>query len=375
MFEAIKNFFETLGAALAPFAYGLAFAFLVSPIYNKIRKKLPKWVCLVIALLIILLAFALLGFLIVPQVVDSVALLISQLPDYIKSLDSISYDLLNHNPEIASIIEKYYSGVGDSIDTWFENSFMPNISTYLSAATNGLISVVVVFKDIIIGLIVMVYFLGMKDTAKSRAKKICYSVLSIDKANTFIEDCRFTYDVFSNFLVGKIIDSLIIGVLTFIVISIFRIPYASLIAIIVGVTNVIPFFGPFIGAIPCALLLLVVSPSKCILFIIIIFIIQQLDGNIIGPKILGDKTGVSSFWVLFSILLFGGLFGFVGMVIAVPVFAVIYRLIKRLVYEKLWAKNLSTHTKDYDDLEKIDEETKEYIKKDGDTDTTGDLEG
>lgn len=369
MWEAIKTFFSSIGSAMAPFAYGLAFAFLMCPIYNKLRKKIHKFICAGICLIIMLAIFALLGLLIIPQLIESVTNLIRRAPDYVASLDALSNSLLAKNPELANIVKTYYSGVGDSINLWFENSFIPNINSYFTAVSSGVISVAIAFKNIIIGLIVMVYFLNMKDVTKCRAKKICYSILSIEKANTFIDDCRFAYSAFNDFLVGKIIDSAIIGLLTFIVIGIFLIPYAAFVSIIIGITNIIPFFGPFIGAIPCALIILVESPIKCLEFVIIIFIIQQLDGNVIGPKILGNKVGVSSFWVLFSILLFGGLFGFTGMILGVPIFAVIYRLLKRGVYEKLWAKNLSTHTKDYKDLEKIDEETKEYITKNG-TDIT-----
>lgn len=371
MFEAIKSFFATIGNAIAPFAYGLAFAFLVLPIYKRLKKKLPGFVCSAICLLVIILVIAILALLIVPQFIDSMSAIIKQMPDYIVKMDMFFNSIFSSNPEIAKTIAEHYSGFSSSVTDWFAGEMLPNVTKYISSITSGVWNLILGIKNLLIGLIVMVYFLNMKETTKARAKKIVYSILPIDKANLFMEDCRFTFDVFSNFLVGKIIDSLIIGVLTFIVISIFRMPYAPLIAIIVGVTNIIPFFGPFIGAIPCALLLLAVSPLQCLEFCIIILVIQQLDGNVIGPKILGEKTGVSSFWVLFSILLFGGLFGFIGMIIAVPAFAVIFRLIKRKVYELLEKKNLSTDTKDYSDLYKIDEETKEYINKD---DTTGDME-
>lgn len=371
MFEAIKEFFNTIGNAIAPFAYGLAFAFLVLPVYKRLRRKLPPVVCSAICLLVMIVAIALLAFMIVPQFIDSISAIIKLMPDYINTLDSIVEGVFASNPGLAETIETHYSGVGDSIVQWAAGEFLPNIKLYISSISSGVWNLIMGLKNILIGFIVMVYFLNMKDTTKARAKKIVYSILPIDKANLFLEDSRFTFDVFSNFLVGKIIDSVIIGILTFIVISIFRIQYAPLIAIIVGVTNIIPFFGPFIGAIPCALLLLAVSPVQCLIFCIIILVIQQLDGNVIGPKILGQKTGVSSFWVLFSILLFGGLFGFVGMIIAVPTFAVIYRICKRHVIARLEQRKLSVDTKDYADLNRIDEETKEYINND---DTTGDME-
>ncbi len=370
MFEAIRGFFNTLGEALAPFAYGLAFAFLVLPIYRKLEKKLPKAVCSIICLLIIIVAMALLLLLIVPQFIDSVSMILSQFPSYINALDDIVKGLFESYPGLAETIETHYSNVGDSVVKWVAGEMLPNLNSYVASITSGVWSVILTFKNVIIGFIVMIYFLNMKDITKARAKKMAYGLLPIDKANILLDDCRYTCDVFSKFLVGKIIDSIIIGLLTFIVVSLFGIPYAPLISIIVGVTNIIPFFGPFIGAIPCAVLLLAVSPIKCLEFCIIILVVQQLDGNIIGPKILGQQTGVGSFWVLFSILLFGGLFGFVGMIIAVPTFAVIHRIIKRIIYKNLEKKDLSTHSADYSDLKKIDEDTKEYIN----NDTTGDME-
>lgn len=371
MFEAISNFFNTMGDALAPFAYGLAFAFLVMPIYKRLNKKLHKAVCSAICLVILIVIFGLLAFLIIPQFIDSISMIIGKLPAYMNALDEMVNNVFANNPGLAETIQKHYSNIGDSVVSWAAGELLPNLTGYLSSITSGVWNLILTLKNILIGFIVMVYFLNMKDITKARAKKCVYGILPLNKANLFLDDCRYTYDVFSGFLVGKIIDSAIIGILTFIVISIFKIPYAPLISIIVGVTNIIPFFGPFIGAIPCALLLLADSPLKCLIFCIIILIIQQLDGNIIGPKILGEKTGVASFWVLFSILLFGGLFGFVGMIIAVPTFAVIYRIIKRNIIKKLDEKQLSTDTRNYSDLKKIDEDTKEYINKD---DTTGDME-
>ena len=214
----------------------------------------------------------------------------------------------------------------------------------------------------LIGLMVMVYLLNMKEILAAQVKKICYSILEVKKANRLLEETRYIRKVFSQFIVGKIIDSLIIGIINYVFMLIIHMPYALLISVVVGVTNVIPFFGPFIGAIPSAFILLLVSPISCLEFLIWILILQQVDGNIIGPKILGQTTGLASFWVLFSILLFGGLFGIVGMVIGVPTWAVIYRLTKERVNIKLGKKKLSVDSKDYWGLQGIDEENGEYIR-------------
>jgi len=222
--------------------------------------------------------------------------------------------------------------------------------------------VVMVLKNILIGVIVMVYLLNIKGTLSAQGKKIIYSIFPVKTANQAIDEIRFVHRVFGGFITGKILDSLIIGILCFVLLNAMKMPYTLLVSVIVGVTNVIPFFGPFIGAIPSAFLILLVSPIKCLYFLIFILLLQQFDGNILGPKILGQSTGLPSFWVLFSILLFGGLFGFVGMIIAVPTFAVIYSVVSRLVNRSLTKKDLSLKTADYFDLERIDEDKKTYMK-------------
>ena len=205
----------------------------------------------------------------------------------------------------------------------------------------------------------MVYLLNIKDTLTAQVKKIVYAILPVQAANGTVEEFRYIHKVFSGFIIGKLIDSLIIGVLCFILMNLF----ALLISVIVGVTNVIPFFGPFIGAIPSAVLVFLISPRQCLYFVGLVLVLQQFDGNILGPKILGDSTGLSSFWVLFSILLFGGLMGFVGMIIAVPTFAVIYRLVTEFTTWKLGKKALSDSLDSYDRLDYIDETEQTYMKK------------
>ena len=203
-----------------------------------------------------------------------------------------------------------------------------------------------------------VYVLKDKEKFVAQFKKLFYSTMSYRKANNTIAFWRLTHDKFGNFITGKIFDSLIIGVICFIILIIANIPYAALISVIIGVTNVIPFFGPFIGAIPSAFLVLLVDPLKCITFVIIIILLQQFDGNILGPKILGDTTGVSSFWVVFSIMLGSGLFGVVGMVCSVPVFAVFYTLVKDGCHVALRKKGIDYSTETFEKIDHIDEDTK-----------------
>ena len=217
--------------------------------------------------------------------------------------------------------------------------------------------------DAVIGLIVMVYLLNMKDKLLTQAKMIIYGVFPMKIANKVIEEARYVHSVFGGFIIGKLLDSLIIGLLCFVVMSVAGMPYVLLVSVIVGVTNIIPFFGPFIGAVPSAFLILMDDPMMCLYFLILILLLQQFDGNILGPKILGDSTGLSSFWVLFAILLFGGLFGFVGMIVGVPTFAVFYRLVTELVTYLLGKRQLSMDIDQYKSLDYIDEGAKTYIKK------------
>ena len=210
--------------------------------------------------------------------------------------------------------------------------------------------------NVLIGVIISVYLLVSKEKFLRQSKKVIYALCKPKKANLILHIGRKANEIFNGFIIGKIIDSAIIGVLCFIGVSIFKMPYALLVSVIVGVTNVIPVFGPYIGAVPCAILILLVDPMKGLGFIIFIILLQQLDGNVIGPKILGESTGLSPFWVVFSILLAGGLFGIVGMIVGVPTFALIYYIIKLFIQQKLEAKNLPTDTNEYTDVSHVNDQ-------------------
>ena len=205
----------------------------------------------------------------------------------------------------------------------------------ISGVGIGVLSVVTVFKNLIIGIIVAVYLLAARRKFVRQARLILYSIAKPRWADAIVTEVQYADKMFGGFINGKILDSAIIGLLCYLVCVIVKFPSALLVSVIIGVTNVIPFFGPFIGAVPATLLILIQSPIKAIWFVLFVLVLQQLDGNVIGPKILGNTTGLSSFWVLFSILLFGGLWGFVGMIVGVPLFAVIYDIIKKLVFHGL----------------------------------------
>ena len=378
-FEVVLSGIKTVARILTPIIYGAALAFLMSPVYDKVskwamvtlkriiknditRKKLSRAIASFFCLIFLIALVTLLIWLLIPQIITSLKDVISTLPSEMEKLDSIIRGFLKNNPNFENVLIEQYDNLTDGLSNWFKNSVSPNINKYVVTFYSSIRATISAIFDVIIGLMVMLYLLNMKHTLTGQAKKMCYSIFSVKKANTILEETRYVKSVFSNFIVGKIIDSAIIGVINYFGMLIFRMPYALLISVVVGVTNVIPFFGPFIGAIPSAVILLLVSPIHCLYFLIWILVLQQVDGNIIGPKILGQTTGLPSFWVLFSILLFGGLFGIVGMIIGVPTWAIIYRTVSRNINKSLKNKNLSENSKDYRELDYIEDESHNYVQ-------------
>ena len=372
---AISTIISTVSSVL----YGVVMAFLMAPVYDRIgiwvgeilSSLFPKWkksdkyakmiatlACLVILILVV---FALI-MMIIPELVNSITNVISYAPSGTQNLEAWLKDILNKNPNLEKLIIGNYLDISERLSDIATTTVLPNVNTYIKNLSSGVINALGVVVNIIIGLMVMMYLLNMKTTLASQAKKIVYAVAGVKIGNEIVTEARYIKNMFEKFIVGKIIDSIIIGIINYVFMAIIHMPYALLISVVVGVTNVIPFFGPFIGAIPSIILLLLISPFTALQFAVWILVLQQVDGNIIGPKILGQTTGLPSFWVLFSILLFGGLFGIVGMIIAVPTWAIIYRTISRLSEYYLKKKGLEPDSKHYMDLDHIDEETKKYIK-------------
>ena len=268
--------------------------------------------------------------------------LVNDVPMYVDNATKLFDDVMketNLSPEYTALIQeqmnKYINIIMD-----FAKEVIPVVGNTLKMIASSI-------WNIVLGIIISVYLLIDKEYFFAINRKITCALFSDKMASRIFELTHRTNEIFGKFLSGKIIDSAIIGVLSFVVFSIFKIPYTLLISVIIGVTNIIPFFGPFIGAIPSFIIILFVSPTKALIFLILIFIIQQIDGNIIGPKILGDSIGISAFWILFAILVAGEFMGLVGMIIGVPVFAIIYSVIKEDVEYKLKNKDLPTETKDF----------------------------
>ena len=263
---------------------------------------------------------------------------------------------LQDNEIVWNYVNQFIDTVSVNVESWLETKLLPNMQTIVSGVSAGLLGAIVVMKNILIGLIAAIYMMGNRRKFAAQAKKLIYSAFSVRHANAILDECRLIDRMFGGFISGKLIDSLIIGCLCFFFMSILNLPYSMLISVVVGVTNIIPFFGPYIGAIPSAILVLTVNPMQCLYFLILILLLQQFDGNFLGPKILGNSTGLSSFWVLFSILVFGGLLGFVGMIIGVPAFAVIYDLVKKCANYLLRQKKLTTDTDTYQELVSIEQD-------------------
>ncbi len=379
---AIRGFLSMLGHILRPIFMGMIVAFLLLPVHRNILRALMAMtpgarledrrnvsflnvMSIIFSLLFAFIMVYLLLAMVIPQLYLSVVGLVSAFPGYIASVQSWLLAFLGDNPEIQQIVMPTLESVTSSLEQWLASdilpnlesvtttvrwlreSILPNITGMVSSVSALVISLALLLKDLLIALIVSVYLLMRKDVFAAQSKKIVYSIFTPAHGDFIVEETRSAYRIMSGFINGKLLDSLIIGVIALVCCNLFQFPYPALVATIIGVTNIIPFFGPFIGAVPCALLILLVSPLQCLYFVLFILVLQQFDGNILGPKILGDSTGLASFWVLFSIILFGGLFGFVGMVLGVPVFAMIYSVLRRLVHRGLRRRCLPTDTQRY----------------------------
>ena len=285
--------------------------------------------------------------LVIPEIINSMSSLVKNLPGYYENVKAWGIRLFKSNPELAERFTDLSKDLFDKLGNWLTNDLLPNSNKFLAVVTDGVVNLASMLLNFFIGIIISIYLMAGKENFCALGKKITYALLPTVKANHVMSIVGETHSVFAKFISGKIIDSLIVGILTFIIMNIAGIPYTVLISVLIGVTNIIPFFGQYIGIVPSAILVFIASPSKGVVFLILIIILMQFDGNVLGPKILGDSIGLKSFWILFSILLFGSLFGILGMVCAVPVFAIIYRMIKRWCAGRLAKKKMPTETECY----------------------------
>lgn len=375
-FDAISAFIGEILKSGEPVIIGLVLAYLLMPtkrtiekfVYGLLRKKkikkekakhIAKYIAITGSVLFLFVIIAVLIAILVPALLTSIFGLIEAMPRYIESFVEWIEDTGLADSSAALMIGDAITSLTSELQTWAKNEILPLVQEYLGQITSGVLAVVKAILNFIIGIIVLVYVMSIQETLTGQCKKIIYAIFPAKKGNIIIDTVRKSNEIFGGFVTGKIIDSAIIGVIAYIGCMIMQTPSALLVAFIVGITNVIPFFGPFIGAIPSILLVLIQSPIHALYLAIFILVLQQVDGNIIGPKILGDSTGLSSFWVLTSILIAGGLFGFFGMLLGVPTFAVIYYIVQQIITYRMEKKNLSTDTEEYVELLSIDEGSKE----------------
>ncbi len=354
-----------------PIIDGFVLAYLFTPILNAIESKIMKPLykkagidvtpkvkkrmraCSILAtLVVVLLVLYELFALILPEVVRSI---IFQFPIYVNNLSNWALSLLKDNPDLEATVDALINQYSAKMLEYVNTNLLPHINEVLKNVSLGVIGVFKALWNLIIGFIISVYLLGSKEKFAGQAKKIVYALFDREAGNEIVSNFRFVHGTFIGFIGGKIVDSIIIGIICFICTSIIGTPYSILVSVIIGVTNVIPFFGPWIGGIPSALLVLMVDPKQALYFGILIIVLQQFDGNILGPKILGDSTGLSGFWVIFSITIFGGLFGVLGMIVGVPIFAVFYAGVRSLVNRVLNKKSLPTDLAPYMTVGRIEE--------------------
>lgn len=353
--EDLKIKFSGMIATMQPFIIGSAIAYIINFILNfyekvvfelkylnKLNRKYRRGIGLLLSYLTAIIVISLFMQFVLPQLVDSIVGLANNIPQYVNDASHVITEI----SEKFNLESKYMNMI---VEKWNEllNYIITLLTNLIPVIGNFIMTLGSSILNVIIGIIVSIYILIDKEKFIALSRKVTFSIFSAERSKRIVELAQRSNETFSKFLSGKILDSLIIGILTFIILTIFKMPYILLISVVIGITNIIPFFGPFFGAIPSAIIILCVSPIKALWFIGIILVIQQIDGNIIGPKILGDSIGISAFWILFSLLIFAKFLGLIGMIIGVPIFAIIYSIIKENVERRLKAKGLPVETEKY----------------------------
>ncbi len=367
---------DTIGSTMLPILGGCIFAYLLNPVLyffehyfftplsqiiwkkadrEETRRKFSRAFGIIFTIVTFLIILVGGLYLVVPQVYQSLVKIVSDAPDYYNSvetwIDSLDRDKSDVSKYLLMGLDRVYA---QAIE-YLNKDIIPNMDKIVVGITSGIVVGLKILLNMVLIVIISVYVMAEKEILISVVKKLIYSLFSNKNANTIMKGIRYADKVFGGFISGKIIDSFIIGVICYLFMTIAGMEYSVLISIVIGVTNVIPYFGPFIGAIPCSLILLIVGWKQGIIFVIFIFILQQIDGNIIGPLILGDRLNLSSMWILFSILIGGGIFGVPGMILGAPCFACIYALVSTLCESRLIAKDLPTDTNRYLKVSTIDD--------------------
>ncbi len=375
-FDGVSSGFGKVIRSLQGVIIGLVLAYLLNPVMKFYERQLKKilftkqertykqkrfvrGLSVGAAMLTFLAVIVLLLVLIMPQVIASVQELILTMNEKLETLMEwiAKLDAKTANSFLAGQMENVAEQGFAWVQNWLQTKVLDSGGEVIGALTTGVYSALKILVNILVGIIVAVYVLMKKEHFKGQGKKMLYAICKPRIGNVVMEVLQKTDEVFGGFLMGKLIDSFIIGWLCFACMYFLKLPYTVLISVMIGVTNIIPFFGPFIGAVPSVILIFLVNPVQAVYFLILVLVLQQVDGNIIGPKILGNSVGISPFWIIFAILLFGGSFGVVGMILGVPVFAVIYYCMKRLAEHFLRKQNMPDGTMAYVKLHRVDAET------------------
>lgn len=358
-YQGLFEILDNIRKVLNPIIWGLVLAYLLNPLmmfFDNLLKKaidkkkphprLTRYLSVTITSLLTLFVLSSLIAIVLPQIISSVYSIISNMPEYFNNIQEWFNRILENNPDIKNFVNEEF----ESFQLYITNlvsQYQPQLQDLVGNLTTGVLNFIIGIKDFFLGFIVMIYLLASKEMFQAQAKKVLYAFLPKKVCLNMLSVCHKADNTFIGFISAKVLDSIIIGILCFIAMTLMGMPFRVLISFIIGIMNLIPYFGPFIGAVPSGLLILLANPSKIVAFVVFIIILQQFDGNILGPKILGDSTGLPSFWVLFAIFIGGGFFGLAGILLCVPVFAVIYMLLRELIENKLKSRNLPFTTKEY----------------------------
>ena len=354
----LLKWLKAVARILHPFLYGGIIAYLLTPACRRLerglndltrgkRPRLAAGLAVALSLLLGIVLMTLIILIVIPQVWQSVVSLVNVLPGQITGAYNKLYALLDSYPEVQSWIKDVADQTISRLESWSKTDLLPTATSIVSNVAVYMSNTFVLFKDVILGIVISVYLLATRRKLAAQGKMLLRGVFKPHVVETVENEIRYIDRMFNGFFMAKLLDSVVIGVLCFIGCLILGLPSAPLISVIVGITNIIPMFGPFIGAVPCALLLLLENPMHCLVFIIFTVVLQQLDGNVIGPRIMGNSTGLSGFWVTFAIILFGGFWGVSGMLIGVPLLAVLYDGARRLIYRSLRLRGKEDMITDY----------------------------
>ncbi len=377
-YQGVSRNVGAMFSILQPVTIGLVLAYLISPIVNfeerhllplaldkmkseKKARKTVRAVSIITALVFVGVIIGILLQMVIPELYRSINGMIDTMPKQVSNFMDWITAYVNEDSEIAGYLEMALTKGTEFFENWAKTDFLPQTRNLIAGLTSGVIIAVRLLFHVIIGIILSIYILMSKEALIGQSKQIVYALFSGKRANRIIRTVHKSNEIFGGFISGKILDSAIIGILCFLCLYVMKMPYVVLVSVIVGVTNVIPFFGPYLGAVPSAILIMLANPIKGLYFIIFILVLQQVDGNIIGPKILGDSTGLSSFWVVFAILVGGGLFGVPGMIIGVPLLAVIFYIIRNALDHVMEKKGLPQDPTEFEKVESLDLEANKLV--------------